>query len=233
MPARIKIVSKPKKLYRYRALTDKHDDPAGKTFKQEIKAIKDNYIWASNFKAMNDPMEGLYKGDDTFRERVDLYHALFQSKLNVGIVSFSETPTNELMWAHYTNNMRGICIEYDVSKLLAELDDDDQLVRMTYDEEMPVISKTASIDSLARSVLGRKNHRWSQEREWRLMTTKMNEVRYNNPECITRIILGTNLDNHQTDRFEELTQFEIKYIDVDDYKLTVVGSDDPPRFAVS
>ncbi len=108
----------------------------------------------------------------------DFKHNLFKDFL---IGSFTENNDNILMWAHYADNHKGICIEYDMSDIFA-----------TWKESLaflhPVQYKTKLFDfteiCLANN-LGKainpycivmpaliKNIAWSYENEWRLILTK-------------------------------------------------------------
>jgi hypothetical protein len=105
-------------LYRYRKLASAeeqlHDpDRADKIFTRELGAIRNRLLHFSNYKSMNDPMEGFYdpsrraKKDPNFAVTAnEIYHA----KINFGLCCFSDTQNSELMWAHYANNYAGICV---------------------------------------------------------------------------------------------------------------------------
>ncbi|HEY8096112.1 MAG TPA: DUF2971 domain-containing protein [Methylobacter sp.] len=163
---------------------------------QEIATIEDGYLWCSDFRLMNDPMEGLYEADHSFRSH-PRYHQLvdiiLQNKRDIGICSFSETPKNELMWAHYADQFRGICVEYDLRKLLDGLPDNIDIIRIHYDERMPAISLNSRTPTMeiAKQILSCKNYSWLYEREWRLLghTGKL-DYRDN---CITNVYIGPRM----------------------------------------
>ena len=74
------------------------------------------------------------------------------------------------MWAHYAGAFQGMCISYNLKKLLQELEDDDVFVRMAYNEKAPMLVRDRqTAEQRARMVLSTKTVRWSQEREWRLI----------------------------------------------------------------
>jgi Protein of unknown function (DUF2971) len=73
--------------------------------------------------------------------------------------SFSEVRNHELMWAHYADQFKGICISYSLSKLLKRLARDVSFVRMFYNETMPIVHRSNKEPSqLARMVLSYKNY---------------------------------------------------------------------------
>jgi hypothetical protein len=48
-----------------------------------------------------------------------LYNMLFGGRLGWSACSFTTDPINELMWAFYADNYKGVCLEFDISKTLA------------------------------------------------------------------------------------------------------------------
>jgi Protein of unknown function (DUF2971) len=198
--ARIRTLVTPSKLYRYRAVSDRPKE------RQELAALEEGYLWCSEFRSMNDPMEGLYEADRSFR--LDPRYSIFRddilnNKQDVGICSFSESPTNELMWAHYADQFRGICVEYDMHGLLRNLPDGVDMVRVHYDERMPEISLDGGRPSdLARKILSCKNHRWLYEREWRVLAGR-GRADYREPDCVTNVRIGPRMPDAARKRIED------------------------------
>lgn len=110
-------------------------------FVRDIEMIKNNEIWCSNIKDLNDPTEasfsleefeqklsiGLrffsflsikrYNPENVTSYKVALNKLMSVHTRNSGIYSLSKTYNNELMWAHYSNSHKGYCIEYDFNDL--------------------------------------------------------------------------------------------------------------------
>jgi hypothetical protein len=135
--ATIETYAKPTWLYRYRSLRrpeaagDEPADPA--RLQRELDAIAQGYTYCATFKDMNDPMEGFYRASRRVRGDPDydrFTDNVFSEKLGLGIASFSETWNIELMWAHYADGFRGICITYPLTRLLDGLDDGHALSRV-------------------------------------------------------------------------------------------------------
>jgi hypothetical protein len=57
----------------------------------------------------------------------------------LGIASFSEVFDHEPMWAHYASNFTGICVAYSFQKLMKQLPDEYEFIRMTYSEKPPIL----------------------------------------------------------------------------------------------
>lgn len=180
----------PQKLYRYRSLA------ADKRFKRELEALQQGYIWCSAYDNLNDPMEGVFRSSKVFRDRDnyrDTRRAIVENKLKIGLSSFSEVHDHELMWAHYADQYRGICIAYSFAKLLDDLGDDVSFVRMYYNEMVPLVRHSRQEpNDVAKMVLSYKNYRWLYEREWR-MFAPLGKILYTDKSCVTRVYLGSRI----------------------------------------
>ena len=86
-----------------------------------IRDLADHRIKISEFADMNDPFELLgvklseptrYEGSSAAEiERVLRQHC----QLSYGALCFSKSPSNPLLWSHYADKHRGICLGFDVA----------------------------------------------------------------------------------------------------------------------
>jgi hypothetical protein len=176
-------------LYRYRPLGEGH-------FHDEMSSIRDDYLWCSNFEALNDPMEGSYSSSlnltnhDRYRFVKD---KIYDQKSAFGICSFSETHDNGPMWAHYADQFRGICIAYNFQELQRNLADQCSFVRILYgDEPCMVTQKLLSDGETAQRILSSKSYRWLHEREWRLFSPSHDRLPLG-ANCISRVYVGNRM----------------------------------------
>ena len=166
--AEVRLPDLPPRLYRYCRL-DRPDD-----IEHEVDAFRKRYIHASTYKGMNDPMEGFYAPSARLTREPhwrETYRNILNAKRAVGIACFSETYENELMWAHYADNYRGICIGYSAVKLRDNLPASARLVRVAYAETPIYLSKYDKDDVVkaAQKILSQKKYNWAYEREWRVI----------------------------------------------------------------
>jgi Protein of unknown function (DUF2971) len=200
--ARIEIYAKPSRLYRYRNLRtnvvngEHRIDPHA--LDRELKALEQRYIYCPKFTDMNDPMEGLYRASRGLQQRAD-YDQVMQDilgqKLSVGIASLSESWNNELMWAHYADGFRGICISYSFYRLLEGLPSTCALSRVAYGDRPYYLNFAAmQRQQRARAILSTKNLKWSYEREWRLFRRGTGPARYGD-EVVTCVYLGARMSD--------------------------------------
>lgn len=124
----------------------------------------------------------------------DVREAIVENKARIGICSFSEVYDHELMWAHYAEGFKGICIGYSFSRLLSHLENDVEFVRMSYDERVPTVRHNNEPPLLvAKKILSYKNYRWLYEREWR-MFAPLGRVPYGSRSCVTHVYLGSRME---------------------------------------
>ncbi len=91
-----------------------------------------------------------------------------------GVLCLSSKFNSPLMWSHYANQHRGVCVEYDVSKLEPKA-----LHRVAYGESRQVLASqirdwVLGNSPLARQAIDRaclltKSRKWAYEGEWRLL----------------------------------------------------------------
>lgn len=213
---------RPQELYRYRSLRE---------FDREIKAIEEGYVFCAPFSTLNDPMEGLFSSSRHLRESEDyraVKESILDNKSQIGMCSFSEVHNHELMWAHYADQFRGICIAYRFAKLLEHLPEQLSFVRMFYNETAPTLHRTSTdIEHEARMILSYKNYRWLYEREWR-MFAPLGKARYKRTACVTRIYLGsriTDLDRQMI--IDRLAPLKIKTHSMTIRKYSISFDPDP------
>lgn len=215
--ATIERYVQPPRVYRYRSLEE---------LDRELEAIEEGYLYCAAFGTLNDPMEGLFSTSRSLRES-DSHRAIRASvrdnKAHIGMCSFSEVQNHELMWAHYADQFRGICISYSLSKLLKGLPKEVTFVRMFYNETEPTIHRTSDEPGqLAKMVLSYKNYRWLYEREWR-MFAPLGKAYYQDTRCVTRVYLGSRITDHDRHRIaSKLQQLGINTRDmtIDKYSIS-------------
>jgi Protein of unknown function (DUF2971). len=189
--AQVRPPDLPPRLYRYRRL-DRPDD-----LENEISALHEMYVHATTYKGMNDPMEGFYEPSGRLTREPqwrETYNEILNAKRTVGIACFSETFDNELMWAHYADNYRGICIGYSSTKLRDLLPPSARLVRVAYADAPIYLSKHDNDDivAAAQKILSQKKYNWAYEREWRVLGNHPGPLPYDG-DIITDVYLGSRI----------------------------------------
>jgi hypothetical protein len=162
-------------------------------------------------------MEGMFKSHPRLRLH-DNYSAVIDSilenKTNIGICSFSEVNDSAPMWVHYADGFQGVCIAYNLSKLLDALEQDTAFVRVFYKETVPTVSQSGPDE--AKMILSYKNYGWRYEREWRMFGAR-GPVSYAQSECVARVYLGSRM----TDENHNLVTASLRTLNIDTQDLTI------------
>jgi len=115
----------------------------------------------ARFKDLNDPFElRAVNLDDRAIEKE--FNAYIEELNSVrGLVCFTDTWKNPLMWSHYADKHAGICLGFEVA---------DEVVRQVQYQkylQRPTIRKKADIATYVERLIASKYEDWSYEREWR------------------------------------------------------------------
>lgn len=133
---------------------------------------------------------------------------------NVLVSCFFEGDTqNSLMWAHYANNHKGFCIEYELEESDPEIFD---FNRVNYVSSLPEIYATELLfnpyETVARIIYS-KSIEWSYEKEWRYVElyaeheadfVEGKNIRLPDNLKPTRIITGSRINNNEKNLIEKL-----------------------------
>lgn len=105
----------------------------------------------------------------------------------VGILSLTENPDDLLMWAHYANGHRGLCLEFATS--IEEFFGRAQPV--VYSDERSIFDPREPETNQVEKVVLTKSEHWTYELEWRIVEHQKGEGPYKFPaETLTGIIFG-------------------------------------------
>lgn len=109
----------------------------------------------------------------------------------LGVSCFCEDPLNRLMWGHYGDGSRGICLEF-----AHQGQPFGRALRMVYATARPHVSALGS-DSLAQieSAVLLKPTDWAYEREWRVLDHEVGcdkSIPFD-PDLLTGIVLGSRI----------------------------------------
>ncbi len=106
---------------------------------------------------------------------------------------FSVTPINNniLMWSHYANSHKGLCIGFDSVKLFEYLGGGGKI---NYTKDYPIISPIETRETQYLLQVLTKSIHWSYEAEYRLTTFQKTNININiPPEVIVEVIFGARM----------------------------------------
>lgn len=130
---------------------------------------------------MNPDERGIRKGslmwrqlkEQTHRQLCSLRSDIELLRTQMGIACLSESDDSLLMWAHYGNNHKGMCVEYELMEINRQLGFSP--VPIVYSDDRACF-RSLDPKSLERDVQGvfiesitSKSKEWSYEKEWRII----------------------------------------------------------------
>ena len=159
-------------LFKYRSIEDIY---------YVLDIVINKRLYATTFDAMNDPMEGIYTGQQHFDSNE--LEALNKYRGTIKLCSLSRVHNNPLMWSHYTNGGRGVVIEVDLNS------EDVDICDVHYGTSFELQHNSSIDEQLAKKVLSHKALFWHYEEEVRVFTDKKFI-----PVKVKRIIFGEKVD---------------------------------------
>lgn len=194
-------MDRPKTLYKYRSISPSFRESYVKPILAQSK------IYFSTPSQFNDPFECqaevLVDSEDPLvagksrLEVLDTVRANLREKML--IYSMSAINNHMLMWSHYADSHRGICLGF-----AAEGTDDIFAFAepVIYQEALPVFDLRSDQDPIesAKTVALVKGTRWAYEQEWRIALVgrapdREREVAFE-PATLTEVILGCDISNN-------------------------------------
>ena len=173
----------PKLLFKYKKIATVLD------LSRLVYSIKHNKIYLPEASNLNDSLEGMgtvLVGDMLENEQ--------QVRDKFRILALSESCFSPVMWSHYADNRRGICLcfkkgnRFDINNTSAFKEAE----RIDYVTERNMFSSDTY--QAIRDNLNCKNNDWSYEREWRIIKETTDEYMCYNSNDLACIIFGEKTD---------------------------------------
>ena len=170
----------PSTLYRYRSL-------AGDGFKHTQDIFLRKRLYLPVYSTLNDPAEGFFRNPGKLEYKDGGWYAahnpLQRLSENVRVLCFTEDCLNPLMWAHYADSHRGICIGFRTAAF--------QRVRpIQYPSRVPDLDPALPPDEKRTKAFFTKRAAWAYEREWRVVETEETDFLPLKDGDITQVIFG-------------------------------------------
>jgi hypothetical protein len=120
-----------------------------------------------------------------------------------GIYCLSKIMDDILMWSHYSDSHKGLCLEFDTTKEIMLFG---QAFKVNYSNEYPSIDvikiAVGKGNEYRKAVLTKSKH-WEYEQEWRILKPKSlggpGKHRFP-PELLTGVILGALISPEDKDK---------------------------------
>lgn len=156
-------------------------------FEFALDIILNNRLYCSDWRNLNDPMEGMFvygsgaPGASDPKERVA---QIIEQKRGLKVCSLSKTFDCHLLWAHYASGFSGIAIEVDIPERSSSIK------HIQYGGVFgPYLSPEGnhSAEDAASLVLSSKYKEWAYEKEVRVL---QHDEYYELPKPVVHVIAG-------------------------------------------
>lgn len=139
----------------------------------------------------------------TFSNKEEL-NKLFECYMKkIGIYCLSSVKDDILMWSHYAESHKGLCLEFDTTKEIVYFG---QAFKVNYSNEYPsidVIKIGLGKDNEYRKVVLTKSKHWEYEHEWRIIKPQGfggAGIHRFQAELLTGVILGALITAEDRDK---------------------------------
>ncbi|HBM16794.1 MAG TPA: hypothetical protein DD381_10690 [Lentisphaeria bacterium] len=129
-----------------------------------------------------------------------IYDEVYQKRDNTGVLSLSSKNSEMLMWSHYADSHKGLCLEIEVEE------NSNTISRVKYSEDIPkhtlhdiFIKRDTNIFDL----LITKHIDWDYENEYRIILDRGNLL-HNLPGKITSVIFGLKTPNNEIEEIKKI-----------------------------
>lgn len=187
--------------------------------KYSLIDIINKEITVSHPKVMNDPFDTIYlqwldyynQNNDKGRKHIK---PMLEAMGNVRIRCFvnnqldvtdSEPVSNILMWSHYADSHRGMCLEYRFSNKFMNQTNDDSVLRFRKVKYGPDALSIKSEQMTTDIGLLQKCNAWEYENEVRLISFAPNRkedfipIKLDDGSCVSRVFFGMNCPKRDID----------------------------------
>lgn len=168
--------------------------------------LKSEEFYFNDWEEMNDPLEGFftyYLEEHTNDEISQIY----TDKNEYRICCFSKEYKEILLWSHYANNHKGICIEIEVDE--ESIGKEGIFLKdIEYEEKLPeLLSKEDGKSKDSKILLTKKLKKWEYEEEIRAFYNKSRIEKKRGIKLqigkITRIICGVRFSEDDEEKLKK------------------------------
>lgn len=173
----------------------------------------------TNDERVDIPNEDVDKYIDIFTNNdrdsyIDNTESLFEDKLNLGyrICCFTVDNTNQLMWSHYAESYKGVCLGFNLSS--------ENVLPVKYSQDKVILN---SFDDLE-FALFTKNSCWSYENEYRIVSFgTRGKVKFSK-NSLKSITFGHKVSDLDIERVADKAR-ELNYINISFNRVRILGND--------
>ena len=168
----------------------KYKDISNENFKYTQDLFVNSRIYLPKANLLNDPNEGV--GIIDIKNQHHDYGNLLEERnrqCKTKVCSFTKNYKNVVMWSHYANQHKGICIEFNFQNMSQEIKD--KLVPVTYVDTVQHCEHK-NVNHI--NFFSYKTKEWAYEEEVRYITNENEEYLNISDDMIRRVYLGARIN---------------------------------------
>ena len=204
-----------------------------------LRGLAMHSLWFSSLSSFNDPFEGqvvieknaisralmeygFYSEENSDSMKKSLEHFTKSLKKSSTVCCFSNTCDDILLWAHYADSHRGMCLQFDLKK---DLDLFSPLMRVKYESEL---ESAQDSNSILNHCFIRKFDEWQYEKEFRIVKKQKAGAYEYKTDALSEVIFGcrTSKDDQRVVlsivKGRDNTNYKICRLHKEQFKLKVV-----------
>lgn len=190
--------------------------------KNEINYFLQTICSIHNEKKIKEKTEYLYNNQDELSEIIS--SAIADQKKETKVCCFSQINDSILMWSHYADGHKGVCLEFDVIKDPATFC---SLQKVNYQQEYAISNYLADSKNAILNMIKIKSKDWQYEHEFRVILPQETDNKiYYKPEALVSIIFGCNCSQQDITNITGIIGSRVKYkkcvLNDDYYKINIV-----------
>ena len=175
-----------------------------------IDSINKNRMFFPNYKNLNDPLESSgvlinlsgYAGKSIIEAADDEDSIVHNIRNEYRILALTENCFSPIMWAHYANGYKGVCIGYWKSDTFSSAQKIEYIEKQQCAKNADKNGCVDDNDDLELAVCDSffyKHSAWSYEKEWRIVRKQDDHYFNYNSSDLACIVFGHNLDKEIRD----------------------------------
>lgn len=158
---------------------------------------------------------------DSLDSSINTFSKFMVDETEMGIFSMSERNDSILMWSHYADSHKGICIGYDKESFLKN----NSCIKVQYKKHLPEFSLKKTYKNYIPRIYRYKFWAWNYEKEWRYLDTSFDEC-VDNPSFAKAIYFGLYVPEKVIEDFKRLIKINVSFykteLDKNDFKLNFI-----------
>lgn len=185
-------------LYKYKSLE-------GDGIKHVIEMIKGN-IYFPTVSQLNDPMELHFT--NTYNHEKAGVSGIEDFKKKLKVISLSRVDNDFLMWVHYSNSFKGVCLGYErssIEQVINELKSRNSDIDFSSVEYVLMDTRFDKVHIDWKMAVRKKLFQWAYEEEERIIGLGLDDLRHLNIKPV-KLIFGIDVDPVYRELLEELME---------------------------